>query len=147
MEFDYYACTYVNSAEQCAWGKSGLHNFARLSVETIDNTTRCSGGGNNGESFKTILGRARARSTNGYLSTRAQITKLYALDGTNFYDSLGDCPTSKTGNSTYDVLGIFTVDPLSVVKVLDRISAENLDGQWIEVPFPLAWVIFGEMPN
>lgn len=146
VSFDYYACTYVNGAEQCGWGKPGLHNFARLRVETINSTTRCSGGASNGERFKTILGRARARSASGYLSTRAQITKLYALDGTNFYQSLGDCPTTRTDTSTYDVLGIFTVDPLSVVKVLDRIAAENLDGQWIEVPFPVAYIIFGEMP-
>src|SRR6266498_945021 len=100
VEFDYYACLYVNGSEQCGWGKPGLHNFARLRVETLDSTIRCSGGGNNGESFKTILGRARARSPSGYMSTRAQITKLYALDGTNFYNSLGSCPTAKTGNST-----------------------------------------------
>jgi len=146
IAFDYYACTYVNGAEQCGWGKTGLHNFARLSVETIDTTTRCAGGGSNGERFRTILGRARARSATGYLSTRAQLTKLYAIDGTNFFDSLGTCPTTKTGRSTYDVLGIFTVDPLSVIKVLDRITKEGLDGDWVEVPFPVAWIIFDEMP-
>ena len=80
---------------------------------------------------------SQGRSPSGYLSTRAQITKLYAIDGTDFYDSLGDCPAPKTGSSTYEVLGIFTVDPLSVVKVLDRIAKDNtLDGEWIEVPFP-----------
>ena len=147
VAFDYYACTYVNGSESCGWGKPGLHNFARLRVETLDSTKRCSGGGNDGEQFKTVLGRARARSASGYLSTRAQITKLYALEGTNLYDSLGSCPAPTTGTSTYDVLGIFTIDPLSVVKVLDRISADNLDGQWIEVPFPVAYIIFGEMPS
>lgn len=147
VAFDYYACTFVNNSEQCAWGKSGLHNFARLRVETIDTTTRCAGGGSNGERFKTILGRARARSASGYLSTRAQLTKLYALDGTDFYTALGNCPTSNTGNSTYDVLGIFTVDPLSVVKVLDRIAKDsNLEDEWVEVPFPVAYIIFDEMP-
>lgn len=146
VAFDYYACTYVNGSERCAWGKSGLHNFARLRVETLDSTRRCSGGGNDGERFKTILGRARARSPSGYLSTRAQITKLYALEGTNFYDSLGSCPAPKTGNSTYDVLGIFTVDPLAVVKTLDRIQKDGLDGQWVEVAFPVAFIIFDEMP-
>jgi hypothetical protein len=45
------------------------------------------------------------------------------------------------------VLGIFTIDPLSVVKVLDRITPGNLDGQWIEVPFPVAYIIFGEMSS
>jgi hypothetical protein len=147
VAFDYFACLYVNGSEQCGFGKPGLHNFARLRVETSNSTTRCSGGGNNGELFRTILGRARARSASGYLSTRAQLTKLYALDGTNFYDSLGSCPTPNTGNSTYDVLGIFTVDSLSVVKVLDRIAKDpTLDGEWVEVPFPVAYIIFDEMP-
>jgi len=146
IAFDYYACTYVNGGESCGWGKPGLHNFARLHVESLNSTTRCSGGGTDGERFRTVLGRARARSSTGYLSTRAQITKLYALEGTNFYDSLGSCPAATTGSSTYDVLGIFTVDPLSVVKVLDRITKDNLDGQWIEVPFPVAYIIFGMLP-
>jgi hypothetical protein len=43
-------------------------------------------------------------------------------------------------------LGIFTVDPLPVVKVLDRIAKDNtLDGEWVEVPFPEAYMIFDEM--
>jgi hypothetical protein len=147
VEFDYFACLYVNGSESCGWAKSGLHNFARLRVQTIDSTKRCSGGGTDGEQFRTILGRARARSSSGYVSTRAQLTKLYALDGTNFYDSLGNCPATATGSTTFDVLGIFTVDPLSVVKVLDRISKDaTLDGQSIEVPFPVAYIVFGEMP-
>ena len=127
-------------------GQKKAHNFARLRVETIDSTTRCSGGGSNGENFRTVLGRARARSASGYLSTRAQLTKLYAVEGTNFYNSLGGCPTTNTGHSTYDVLGIFTVDSLAVVKTLDRIQKEDLNDQWVEVPFPVAWIVFGEMP-
>lgn len=30
--------------------------------------------------------------------------------------------------------------------VLDRIVKENLDDQWVEVPFPVAWIVFGKMP-
>src|SRR4029453_10236746 len=142
IAFDYYACTYVNGGESCGWGKPGLHNFARLHVETLNGTTRCSGGGTDGERFRTILGRARARTATGYVSTRAQITKLYALEGTNFYDSLGTCPAATTGTSTYDVLGIFTVDPLSVVKVLDRIAKDSsLNDEGVEGPFPVAYII------
>lgn len=147
VAFDYFACLYVNGSESCGWGKTGLHNFARLRVETLNSTRRCSGGGSSGEPFKTILGRARAKSPSGYLSTRAQITKLYAIEGTNFYDSLGDCSGPALSNSIFDVLGIFTIDPLSIVKVLDRIAENNLDGQWVEVPFPVAYIIFGEMPT
>lgn len=147
VAFDYYACTFVNGRESCGWGKPGLHNFARLQVDALNSTVRCSGGGNDGERFKTVLGRARARSSSGYLSTRAQITKLYALDGTDFYDSLGGCSAPATGRTSYDVLGIFTIDPLAVVKVLDRIAQDHLDGQWIEVGFPVAYIIFGEVPS
>ena len=123
VAFDYYACTYVNGSESCRWGKPGLQ-FAgcgwRLSIAPND----VPAAGTTASDSKTVLGRARARSSSGYLSTRAQITKLYALEGTDFYDSLGSCPAPATGSSTYDVLGIFTIDPLSVVTVLDRISAK-----------------------
>jgi hypothetical protein len=147
IEFDYFACTYVNSHEQCGWAKSGLHNFGRLHVDTINATRRCSGGGSNGEPFRTILGRARARSPSGYLSTRAQMTKLYAIEGTNFYASLGACTGSPPAINEFDVIGIFTIDPLAVVKVIDRIIKENRDAEWLEVPFPIAWIVFGEIEN
>ena len=147
IQFDYFACTFVSGKESCAFGKSGLHNFARLHVDTINSTRRCSGGGNNGEPFRTVLGRARARSPSGYLSTRAQMTKLYAIQGTNFYDSLGACTGSPPATSEFDVLAIFTVDALAVIKALDRIVTDDLDGQWVEVTFPVAWIIFGEMSS
>ena len=145
IEFDYFACTFVNNSEQCGFGKSGLHNFARLHVDTMNGTRRCSGGDQKGEPFRTILGRARARSPSGYLSTRAQLTKLYAIQGTNFFDSLGACTGPAPATSEFDVLGIFTVDPLAVVKTIDRIIKDSLDGDWVEVAFPVAWIIFGEM--
>ena len=135
----------MNGKESCGWGKNGLHNFARLHVDAINSTRRCSGGGDNGEPFRTILGRAMAQTPSGYLSTRAQMTKLYAIEDTDFYNSLGPCPGNTSGTSEFDVLGIFTIDPLAVVKVLDRIVKENRDSEWIEVAFPVAWIVFGEM--
>lgn len=116
IEFDYFACTFVNNSEQCGFGKSGLHNFARLHVDTMNGTRRCSGGDQKGEPFRTTLGRARARSPSGYLSTRAQLTKLYAIDGTNFFNSLGACTGPDAATSEFDVLGIFTVDLLAVAR-------------------------------
>jgi hypothetical protein len=147
IAFDYFACTFANGTESCGFGKSGLHNFARLHVDTIGSTRRCSGGGTNGEPFRTILGRARAVSPSGDLATRSQMTKLYAVEGTNFFASLGDCAVSGPATNEFDVLAIFTIDALAVVKVLDRISKENLDDQWVEVSFPVAWIVFGEMPS
>ena len=34
------------------------------------------------------------------------------------------------------MLGIFTIDPLGVVQVLDRIIKDDLDAEWVEVSFP-----------
>ena len=145
IAFDYFACTLANGTESCGFGKSGLHNFARLHVDTINSTRRCSGGGTNGEPFRTILGRARAMSPSGDLATRSQMTKLYAVQGTDFFDSLGDCAAAGPAINEFDVLAIFTIDALAVVKVLDRINADHLDGQWVEVSFPVAWIVFGKM--
>ena len=80
--------------------------------------------------------------------TRAQLAKLYALPGTAFYAALGDqcAPPGAPTRSDFDVLGIFTIDPLSVVKTLDRIKNDHLDGQWVEVAFPTAFIIFDTMP-
>jgi hypothetical protein len=32
-----------------------------------------------------------------------------------------------------------------VVKVLDRIVTDGLDGRWVEVSFPIASIVFGKM--
>jgi hypothetical protein len=122
-----------------------LHIGAELHDPTINTTRRCSGGGTNGEPFRTILGRTRAMSPSGDLATRSQMTKLYAVEGTDFFDSLGDCAAASPATNEFDVLGIFTIDALAVVKVLDRIIADHLDGQWVEVSFPVAWIVFGKM--
>ncbi len=148
VEFDYFACTVEPSGERCAFGRPGLHNFGRLIVNMIGSTKRCSGGGENGERFRTIIGRARARGRTGSPVARAHLTKFYALPGTNFYSALGDecSPPGPPSKEDFDVLGIFTIDPLAIVKTLDRINSDHLDGQWVEVTFPVAFIIFDEMP-
>jgi hypothetical protein len=147
IEFDYYSCTFVANKEKCAFGGS-VHNFGRLLVRTIGNTKRCSGGGNNGEEFRTIIGRARARGRTGAPVARSHLTKFYGLPGTNFYDALGDqcSPAGPPTKASFDVLAIFTVDPLAVLKTVEKISHDNQNGQWVEVPFPVAFIVFDEMP-
>lgn len=144
VEFDYYNCAATANGQSCGFGLT-VSNFGRLRVQALEDTKRCSGGGGNGEEFRTILGRARARSKTGAPVSRAHIAKFYALTGTTFYTDLGDCPGAP-GKTTFDILGIFTVDPLSVTKTIDRIIQEHLDGEWVEVAFPVAFIIFDEMP-
>jgi hypothetical protein len=117
-------------------------------VQVLGATKRCSGGGANGEEFRTIIGRARARSQTGSPVSRAHFAKFYALPGTGFFTALGaNCsPPGPPDQESFDVLGIFTVDPLAVVKTLDRVVEDGLDGQWIEVAFPVAFIIFDQMP-
>jgi hypothetical protein len=147
VAFDYFVCTLTTSGESCGFGHT-VPNFGRLSVQAIGTTKRCSGGGANGEEFRTIIGRARARGRTGSLVSRAHLAKFYALPGTTFYSALGDqcSPPGPPTNNNFDVLGIFTIDPLAVVKTLDRIKHDGLDGQWVEVAFPVAFIIFDEMP-
>lgn len=149
VEFDYFTCLVQGNGEKCGFGLSGLHNFARLAVNVVGSTKRCSGGGSNGEQFRTIIGRARARSRTGSPVTRAHLTKLYALPGTDFYSDLGEecSPPSPPTKQGFDVVGIFAIDPLAVVKTLDRITTDHLDGQWVEVAFPTAFIIFDNTPE
>ena len=75
------------------------------------------------------------------------MTKFYAIEGTDFFNSLGACTAGPPATTEFDVLAIFTVDALAVVKALDRIVKEDLDGQWVEVSFPVAWLVFGLLPE
>lgn len=45
------------------------------------------------------------------------MTKLYAIEGTKFYDSLGACTAGPFTIREFEVLGIFTIDPLALVKL------------------------------
>ena len=149
VEFDYFTCLVQGNGEKCGFGLSGLHNFARLAVNVVGSTKRCSGGGGNGEAFRTIIGRARARSRTGSPLAQAHLTKLYALPGTQFYSDLGEncSPPGPPTKTEFDLVGIFTIDPLAVVKTLDRVTTDHLDGQWVEVAFPMAFIIFDNVPE
>lgn len=148
VEFDYFVCTATANGESCGFGR-GVPNFTRLIVATIGSTKRCSGGGQNGEQFRTVIGRARARGRTGQPVARGHLTKFYGLPGTGFFDALGSAcsPPGPPTKADFDLLGIFTIDPLSVVKTLDRIKNEHQDGLWTEVEFPIAIIVFDELPE
>ena len=74
-----------------------------------------------------------------------QLLKLYALEGTKFYDNLLPRRLLNAPTDDFDLLGIFTIDSLSVIKALDVIEDENRDDEWVEVNFPIALIVFDEM--
>jgi hypothetical protein len=117
-------------------------NFARFKVRVIRGTIRPEQG-RTLEGFATAIARVLPVGLNGQASgSRYMPLKFYALQGSEFYDKLlamrGD-----TGNvPTLDVIGIFTVDPFSVLKVIEREGVPS--GEWVNVPFPVALIVFGE---
>jgi hypothetical protein len=141
IAFDYWKCDGPDGT-RCS-NRGPVPNFARFSARLLDKTVRCAGGGANGEQFKTAIARIRPISGDGEQGPRWRLTKLYALDGTDFYGDLGGCTAGgHPTTNTFDLTGIFTLDPLAVIKQLDRIPAGNTD--WAEVPFPLAFIVFGK---
>jgi hypothetical protein len=92
------------------------------------------------EKFKTVIARARPSPDEELPQPRRYLTKLYALDGTTFFDKLGGSTVD------FDVIGIYTLDPLSVIKALDK-AVGPLAEEWVEVQYPLAFIVFGLMPE
>jgi len=133
IRFDY--C--FPSATSCTRGTAS--NFARFKVRILRNTIRPAAGDNRG--FLTVIARVRAVSTNDVAETQAKFLKLYALDGSEFYTTL-DNQRNNTGSvPTWDIIGIFAIDPYSVLKVLDRPGFTN--DTWTAVDFPVSVVVFG----
>jgi len=137
IQFDYSVC---DRDEQKCGNHTSVPNFARLSVHAIANTLRTAGGDGSEEQFKTVIVRAQPHIEEEGEAVRSHLTKLYALSGTDFFDAL------TTGNpalsSEQDVLGIFTIDSLAVIKTLDQMKQKNTD-DWTEVSFPIAIIVFG----
>jgi hypothetical protein len=64
-------------------------------------------------------------------------SSLDALEGTDFFQALGD---GSAIQKDFDVLGIFTIDSLSVIKTLDVTKEKG----WTEVSIPIAIIVFGQ---
>jgi len=141
IQFDYSVC---DRDEHKCGNHTSVPNFTRLSIRAIANTLRTAGGTGTEEQFKTLIVRAQPHIEEEGQVVRAHLTKLYALSGTDFFDSL--TPGSSALNSDQDLLGIFTIDSLSVIKTLDRMKQGGSD-DWTEVSFPIAIIVFGLMPE
>lgn len=139
VEFDYSVC---DRDEHKCGNHTSVPNFARLSIRALPNTLRTAGGNGSEEEFKTLIVRAQPHIEEEGEVVRAHLTKLYALSGTDFFSAL--TAGGSALNSDQDVLGIFTIDSLSVIKTLDKMKQDRTD-EWTEVSFPVAIIVFGFM--
>lgn len=113
-------------------------NFARMKARIIRSTIRP-------EEGKTLDGVATviARVQPDPDSPRLRPVKLYAVKGSKFYDEL----LAERGRSgaapEWEIVGIFALDPFSIVRTLDR--ASFTDGDWETVNHPVCLVVFGTL--
>jgi hypothetical protein len=140
IAFDYRVC---NREETACGNRVSVPNFARLTVRPLSGTLRSVPAGASEEAFKTLIARARSHSDDESEVVHAALTKLYALDGTDFFQALGN---GSVIDKNFDVLGIFTIDSLSVIKTLDAMKDKGTD-DWTEVSFPIAMIVFGQMAD
>ena len=141
VQFDYSVC---DRDEQKCGNHTSVPNFARLTIRAIPSTLRSINAGGGEEAFKTLIVRAEPHIEEEGEVVRAHLTKLYALDGTDFFNALRQ--NGPALESDQDVLGIFTIDSLSVIKTLDKMKEDETD-DWTEVPFPIAIIVFGLEPE
>lgn len=113
-------------------------NFARMKAEIIRSTIRP-------EEGKTLDGVATAiaRVQPDPDSPRRRAVKLYAVKGTKFYDDLLAERKKSGAAPAFDILGIFSLDPFSVVRRVD--GGNFTDGEWEEVNHPVCLLVFGSL--
>ena len=140
IAFDYRVC---NREETACGNHVSVPNFARLTVRPLSGTLRSVSASASEEAFKTLIVRARPHSEDESEVVHAEVIKLYALDGTDFFQALGN---GSAIDKDFDVLGIFTIDSLSVIKTLDAMKNKGTD-DWTEVPFPIVIIVFGQMAD
>ena len=113
-------------------------NFARFRARVIASTIRPVAG-KTLEGFATAIARVLPVDQQGKPSGgRMQLLKLYALEGSPFHTTLlGLRDTAHPAD--LDLIGIFTIDPFSVLKVIEQPTEED----WVAVPYPVALIVFG----
>jgi hypothetical protein len=138
VAFDYRVC---NREETACSNKITVPNFVRLTARPLARTLRSVAAGASEETFKTVIVRAKPHPDEDSDIGHAILTKVYALEGTDFYQALGD---GSSLQKDFDILGIFAIDPLSVIKTLDAMKQKGTE-DWTEVSFPIAVIVFGEV--
>lgn len=115
-------------------------NFSRVTAEIIPSTIRTADDRGSGPlGVASVIARITpADSTDN----RIRPLKLYAVKGTTFYTDLL-AAAGRTGDApSYEILGIFTLDPFSIKNLTEGNPA---DGAWTSVSHPLSLLVFGEM--
>lgn len=112
-------------------------NFGRFKVRVIRSTIRPEEG-KTIDGFASVIARVSPVAST---SAQMRVLKLYAVQGTAFYDKLL-AQRGKTGSvPTWEVIGIFTIDPFSVLRAME--DEQFVNGTWSEVPHPVSLITFG----
>jgi hypothetical protein len=147
MDMQYWVCRGCSADEKmlsfdycfgdpCRAGHAS--NFARMSAEIIRSTIRPVEG-RTLDDVATVIARVQPDPD----SPRRRPMKLYAVKGTKFYDDLL-AERGKTGPATtFEVLGIFALDPFSIVRTIE--GKKFSDGEWTPVGDPVSLVVFGSL--
>jgi hypothetical protein len=99
--------------------------------------------GHNLEGFATVIARVLPIDANGHESGhRQKLLKLYAAEGTEFYTKLLSIRDQAGPTAALDVIGIFAVDPFSILKIIEK--EDFSEGAWVSVPYPVSLMVFGE---
>lgn len=123
--------------EPCPGGPAS--NFGRFTARVVRETIRPEAG-KTLDGFATGIARVKAK---GSTSNQFRMLKLYAFEGTSFYDDLL-AQRGKSGNvPTWDILGIFAIDPFSVLRTID--DDRFTEGEWTEVDYPVTLAVYGRL--
>ena len=113
-------------------------NFARMDAEIIRSSIRPEEG-KDLDGVATAIARVQPDPD----SPRRRPLKLYAVKGTKFYDELLAERNKSGAAPEFEILGIFALDPFSVVRTIDD---ENFaDGAWEPVHHPVCLLVFGSL--
>lgn len=127
-------------------GRGQASNFARLRVRIMPEFIRTSKDANGvSRQFASVIARVLPVDKQGH-SNAAQwlLLKIYAVEGTPFFDNLMQRVGTTGFGEEFDIVGIFTFDSLSIIKVIE--NAATPVGAWVEVPYAVSFIAFGERP-
>ncbi len=115
-------------------GRGRASNFARLRVRVLPQFIRTSSDSNgNSRGFATVIARVLPVDEDGYSDTpHWEMLKIYAVEGTQFFENLIARIGTTGSGQEFDIVGIFTFDSLSAIKVIEH--PDTPGGEWVDVP-------------
>jgi hypothetical protein len=124
--------------DPCKAGQAS--NFARMKATIIRSTIRPESG-KELDGVATAIARIRPKGAtpNG----RLRPLKLYAVKGTKFYDDLIAERDKSGADPSFEIIGIFTLDPFSIKRTYEGKKFE--DETWTPVMHPVSLIVFGSL--